>query len=72
METVTINIPDDKSNLVKMLLKELGVTIQYQSKAEKQARAEQLVNELKESVKPGPKPSMDEIVAEIREYRAGR
>ena len=27
METLTINIPEDKSNLVKQILKELGVTI---------------------------------------------
>lgn len=27
METLTINIPDDKSSIVKQILKELGVTI---------------------------------------------
>lgn len=27
METLTINIPDDKSSIVKQILKEFGVTI---------------------------------------------
>ena len=31
METLIINIPENKSSLVKQLLKELGVTIQKQS-----------------------------------------
>jgi len=66
METLIINVPEKKSILVRLLLKELGVTIQNQTKAK------QLAEELKHSTKPGPKPSMDEIVAEIRESRAGR
>jgi len=38
METVTINIPDDKSELVKQVLAEMGVTIEPTG-AEKQKRA---------------------------------
>ncbi len=68
METLIINVPEKKSILVRLLLKlkELGITIQNQTKAQ------QLAEELKQSTKPGPKPSMDEIVAEITEFRAGR
>jgi hypothetical protein len=33
METLIINVPDQKSSVVKRLLKELGVTIQNKSKA---------------------------------------
>jgi hypothetical protein len=66
METLIINVPEKKSMLVRLLLKELGVTIQNKTKAKL------LAEELDRSVKPGPIPSMDEIVAEIREFRAGR
>jgi hypothetical protein len=66
METLIINVPEKKSALVRLLFKELGISIQNQTKAE------QLAEELKRSTKPGPKPTMEEIVAEIKEYRAGR
>jgi len=66
METLIINVPEKKSALVRLLFKELGITIQNQ------IRAEQLAKELKQSSKPGPKPSLDEIVAEVKEFRAGR
>jgi hypothetical protein len=66
METLIINVPDAKSTLVKLLFKELGITIQNQTKAK------QLAEELDQSIKPGPIPTMDEIVAEIKEFRAGR
>jgi hypothetical protein len=66
METLIINVPEKKSTLVRLLLKELGVTIQNQTKAKI------LAEELDRSVKPGPKPSLDEILAEIKEFRAGR
>jgi hypothetical protein len=66
METLIINVPEKKSALVRLLFKELGISIQNQTKAK------QLAEELKQSTKPGPKPSMDEIVAEIKEFRAGR
>ncbi|MDB5015478.1 MAG: hypothetical protein JWQ84_310, partial [Mucilaginibacter sp.] len=49
---------------VKQLLKELGVTIQNQTKARK------LADEVNRSIKPGPKPDVDEIVAEISTYRS--
>lgn len=66
METLIINVPETKSALVKMLFKELGITIQNKTKAK------QLAEELDKSIKPGPIPTMDEIVAEIKEFRAGR
>jgi hypothetical protein len=64
METLLINVPEQKSTLVKQLLKELGVTIQNQTKARK------LAGEINQDVKPGPKPDLDEIVAEVRAFRA--
>jgi hypothetical protein len=66
METLLIDVPDKKSTLVKMLLKELGVKIKNQT------RAKELAEEINKNIKPGPVPTMEEIVAEIREYRAGR
>jgi len=66
METLVINVPDDKSAEVKKFLKKLGVSIQNK------AKVRQLANEIDVMVKPGPKPGMDEIVAEVREARAGR
>jgi hypothetical protein len=64
METLIINVPEKKSTLVKQLLKELGVTIQNKTKAK------QLAEEINKSIKPGAKPSLDEIVAEVREVRS--
>jgi ABC-type hemin transport system substrate-binding protein len=66
METLLINVPEQKSTLVKQLLKELGVTIQNQTKARK------LAQEINQSVKAGPKPGLDEITEEVRAYRAGQ
>lgn len=66
METLVINVPDDKSTVVKKLLKELGVTIQSKTKAK------QLAAEINAAIKPGPKPDIDEIVAEVKAVRAGK
>jgi hypothetical protein len=66
METLVINVPDEKSAVVKLLLKELGVTIQNK------AMARQLADELAAAIKPGPKPDMDEIVAEVRKVRSSK
>jgi len=44
----------------------MGVSIQNKTKVR------QLSNELNGMVKPGPKPGLDEIVAETKEARAGR
>ena len=52
METLLINVPEQKSTLVKQLLKELGVTIQNQTKARK------LAQEINQSVKAGPNPTL--------------
>jgi hypothetical protein len=64
METLLINVPEQKSTLVKQLLKELGVTIQSQTKAR------QLAEEINRGIKPGQKPSLDEIVAEVKDVRS--
>ena len=64
METLIINVPEKKSILVKQLLKELGVTIENKTKAK------QLAEEINRSIKSGKKPSLDEIVAEVREVRS--
>ncbi|WP_345955217.1 hypothetical protein [Mucilaginibacter sp. PAMB04168] len=66
METLLINVPEQKSSLVKQLLKELGVTIENKTKAR------QLAEEINKSVKSGPKPDLDEIVAEINTFRSGQ
>jgi hypothetical protein len=64
METLIINVPEKKSTLVKQLLKELGVTIENKTKAK------QMAEEINKSIKSGIKPSLDEIVAEVREVRS--
>ena len=66
METLLIKVPEQKSSLVKQLLKELGVTIESQTKARK------LADEINRNIKAGPTPDMDEIVAEIKAFRAGQ
>jgi ABC-type hemin transport system substrate-binding protein len=66
METLLINVPEQKSSLVKQLLKELGVTIENQTKARK------LAEEINQSIKSGPKPGIDEIVAEVNAFRSGQ
>ena len=66
METLVINVPDDKRMVVKQFLEELGVTIQSKTKAE------QLAAEINAAIRPGPKPDMNEIVAEVRAARAGK
>lgn len=63
METLLISVPAQKSTLVKQLLKELGVTIQSQTKAR------QLADEINQSIKPGKKPNFDEIISEGKEVR---
>jgi len=64
METLLINVPEQKSSLVKQLLRELGVTIENQTKARK------LAEEINKSVKSGSKPTLDEIVAEVNAFRS--
>jgi hypothetical protein len=66
METLIINVPEKKSILAKQLLKELGVTIENKTKAK------QLAEEINKGIKPGEKPGMDEIVAEVRDVRSKR
>ncbi|HVX00175.1 MAG TPA: hypothetical protein VHA52_07060 [Candidatus Babeliaceae bacterium] len=63
METLIINVPDQKSSVVKLLLKELGVTIKSKSKAM------QLAEEIDASIKPGPKLTINEIVEEVNAVR---
>ena len=48
----------------KQLLKKLGVTIQNQTKARK------LADEINRNIQPGPKPDMDDIVAEVKAFRS--
>lgn len=62
MERLMIQIPEKKSKLIKSLLKELGAIIETDSF--------KLAAELNNMVKPGKKPSMDEITEEIRAVRA--
>lgn len=66
METLLIKVPEQKSTLVKQLLKELGVTIESTTKARK------LADEINLNIKAGEKLSQDEIVEEVKAFRAGR
>jgi hypothetical protein len=63
---LVINVQDDKSAVVKRLLKEMGVTIQNK------AKVRQLAEKINAAIKPGPKPDMDAIVAEVKKLRSGR
>jgi hypothetical protein len=65
MDTLVINVPEKKTALVKQLLTELGVKIKDTSKAKL------LAAKADSSILPGKKPSMDEIVAEVKAMRAG-
>jgi len=65
METLIINVPEKKSTIVKLLLKELGVTIQNKTKAKL------LSEEINNSIAKGAKPGMDKIVSEVKEVRSG-
>jgi phosphoribosyl-ATP pyrophosphohydrolase len=66
VETLVINVPDEKSTVVKLILKELGVTIQNKAIAKK------LAEEVNKNIKPGIKPDMDEIIYEVKQVRSGR
>ena len=66
METLIIKVPEKKSTLVKLLLKELGVTIQNKT------NARQLAEDINNSIKPGPKPGIDEILSEINAVRGNQ
>ena len=61
MERMMIQVPDKKSKLIKSLLKELGVIVE--------PNVFKLSEELNAMVNPGKKPSMKEIVTEIRHVR---
>jgi hypothetical protein len=61
MERLMIQIPNKKSRLIKSLLKELGAIIE--------PNAFELSKELNDMVKPGEKPSMEEIIKEIHTVR---
>lgn len=63
MDTFLIKVPENKTALVKRLLKELGVTV----KRESDAMA--LAKEINASIKSGKKPTLDEIVQETRAVR---
>jgi len=62
MERVMIQIPDNKSDLVKSLLKELGVVIEPD--------LIKMARNLNKMVLPREDISMDEIVEEVRAVRA--
>lgn len=66
MDTFLIKVPENKTLLVKKLLKELGVTVTRESKAMVLAR------EVGNSIKAGNKLTMDEIVQESRAVRAAK
>lgn len=63
MDTFLIKVPENKTALVKRLLKELGVSVKRESEAMT------LAKEINDSVKPGKRPTMDEIVRESRTVR---
>ncbi|MGK6350711.1 hypothetical protein [Parapedobacter sp. DT-150] len=63
MDTFLIQVPENKTALVKRLLKELGVAVKRESSAMS------LTKEINDSIKPSRKPTMDEIVQESRAVR---
>lgn len=63
MDTFIIKVPENKTSLVKKLLKELGVKVTRESKAMILAR------EVGASIKAGNKLTMDEIAQESRAVR---
>ncbi len=63
MDTFLIKVPENKTSLVKKLLKELGVTVTREGSAMALAR------EINDSIKPGKALTMDEIVQESRAAR---
>ena len=64
MERLTIQIPEKKSKLIKSLLKELGVTIETD--------ALKIAKQFNNRGRFSDVPTMDEIVEEVRAYRAGK
>ncbi|MFB2119069.1 hypothetical protein [Parapedobacter sp. 2B3] len=66
MDTFLIKVPENKTSLVKKLLKELGVKVTRESKAMILAR------EVGDSIKAGNKLTMDEIVQESRAVREAK
>jgi len=66
MDTFLIKVPENKTSLVKKLLKELGVTVTRES------NAMALAKEINDSIKPGKTLTMDEIVQESRAVRNTR
>ncbi len=66
MDTFLIKVPENKTSLVKKLLKELGVKVTRESKAMILAR------EVGDSIKAGNKLTMDEIVQESRAVRKAK
>lgn len=63
MDTFLIKVPENKIALVKQLLKELGVTMKRES------NAMILAKKINDSIKPGKKPTLAEIVEESRAVR---
>ncbi len=63
MERLVIDVPEQKSSLVKQLLKDLGVIIQNSSPEKA------LALKINKMIKPGKKPSMDEIIEEVNAVR---
>lgn len=64
MERLTIQIPEKKSKLIKSLLKELGVIVETDTY--------RLAKKLDATMPDDDKPSMEEIVEEIRIVRSGK
>ncbi len=63
MDTFLIKVPENKTSLVKKLLKELGVTVTRES------NAMTLAKEINDSIKPSKTLTMDEIAQESRAVR---
>ncbi|GGC14438.1 hypothetical protein GCM10011386_02710 [Parapedobacter defluvii] len=66
MDTFLIKVPENKTSLVKKLLKELGVTVTRES------NAIALAKEINNSINPGKTLTMDEIVQESRAVRSAK
>jgi len=63
MERLTVLVPDEKVELVRAILKEIGCVIESDLFA---------LSKKLNMIPPGEIPAMEEIVEEVRAVRAGR
>lgn len=66
METITLQVPEEEKALLLEVLKKFNVKI---IKTPIETPSEELIRRINTSIRPGKKPSMEEIVALSRSDR---